>query len=52
MRKIRSHDHFLKKAMSRIEVAKEFFEDALPGDVLEKVDLSSLKPLPTNRKTY
>lgn len=34
--------------MSRINVAREFFEDTLPADILKKVDLNTLKPLPTN----
>ena len=38
MGNIKSHDHLFKKAMSRIKVAKEFFEDALPGHILKRVD--------------
>ena len=48
MGNIRSHDHLFKKVMSRIKVAKEFFQDALPSHILERVDLSTLKTLPTN----
>ena len=48
MGNIKSHDHLFKKAMSRIKVAREFFEDALPDHILQKLDLSTLKTLPTN----
>ena len=48
MGNIKSHDHLFKKAMSRIKVAREFFEDALPDHILQKIDLNTLKTLPTN----
>ena len=48
MGNVKSHDHLFKKAMSRIKVAREFFENALPSHILQKVDLDTLKTLPTN----
>lgn len=44
---IKAHDHFFTKSMSRIKVAKEFFQDALPANIQEKINLNTLKPLPT-----
>lgn len=44
---MRGHDHFFTKSMSRIKVAKEFFEGSLPKGIKEKVDLNTLKLLPT-----
>ena len=47
-RDVKGHDHFFKKSMSRINVACEFFENALPADILQKVYLNTLKALPTS----
>ena len=47
-KKVKGHDHFFKKSMSRINVVREFFEDALPDHILQKVDLNTLKALPTS----
>lgn len=41
--KIKSHDHFVAKAMARTRVAKEFFQSHLPSDVRKLVDLNTLQ---------
>jgi predicted transposase/invertase (TIGR01784 family) len=38
------HDSFVRQAMSNIEVAREFFENYLPREVVAKIDLSTLSP--------
>jgi len=38
------HDSFIKQAMAKPKVAREFFESFLPAHVMEKVDLSTLEP--------
>ena len=45
---IKGHDHFFKQSMSRIRVAREFFETYLPQEVLELVDLNTLKNINTS----
>jgi predicted transposase/invertase (TIGR01784 family) len=37
------HDKLFKQAMMDIHVAKEFFETHLPEEILQKVDLSTLR---------
>jgi predicted transposase/invertase (TIGR01784 family) len=39
-----SHDGFFKKSMEKPKVAREFFESHLPKHILERADLSTLKP--------
>ncbi|PCH57216.1 MAG: hypothetical protein COC15_01600 [Legionellales bacterium] len=39
-----SHDSYFKKSMSDIRVARDFFTHNLPAEVVEKVDLTTLKP--------
>ena len=41
--KVHTHDSFIKKTMSQINVAREFFESMLPKSVLCALDLSTLK---------
>ena len=41
--KIKSHDHFIAKAMARTRVAKEFFQSHLPSEVRKLVDLDTLQ---------
>jgi recombination-promoting nuclease RpnC len=36
------HDHFFRAAMSRKDVAKDFFKTHLPAHILKLVDLSTL----------
>ena len=40
---VKSHDRFFKKSMSYPEIAHEFFKSYLPKEVLEIIDLSTLK---------
>jgi predicted transposase/invertase (TIGR01784 family) len=41
-----AHDRFFKMAMMEKEVAREFFEKHLPGDLLSVVDLNKLEVQP------
>ena len=38
-----SHDSYFKKSMSDIRVARDFFTHNLPAEIVEKVDLTTLK---------
>ncbi len=38
-----SHDVFVKKAMPNKRVAKEFFEENLPQEIISQIDLNTLK---------
>ena len=40
---VKSHDRFFKKSMSYPEIASEFFKSYLPKEILEIIDLSTLK---------
>jgi predicted transposase/invertase (TIGR01784 family) len=42
-KEVMSHDAFIRKSMSRMEVVREFFEAHLPEYILRKADLSTLK---------
>jgi len=37
------HDKFFKSSMTDIRVAKDFFEAYIPSEILQKIDLGSLK---------
>ena len=45
---IKGHDHFFKQSMSRLHVAREFFETYLPDKVLELTDLNTLSQVNTS----
>ncbi len=40
---VKPHDRFFKKSMSYPEIASEFFKSYLPKEILEIIDLSTLK---------
>ena len=43
------HDKFFKQITSNIENAKSFVEFSLPKDILEHVDLNTIKPINTEK---
>ena len=45
---VKGHDHFFKQSMSRIRVAREFFETYLPSKILALIDLKTLQNVNTS----
>ena len=43
------HDKFFKQITSNIENAKSFVEFSLPKDILEHIDLNTIKPINTEK---